>query len=323
MKAMAERTQLISPYPGGKGRSRYLPTVMGVLKSLICDRPYVYDVIVEPLAGSGATIFEHPHGATNAIAADVDVGVRSVWRCWSDPQLQAAVNEEIEFWRVRIESDPCGTFARLKGIYDFPNPHSLIDYAAAYLTLKRLTFGGVLRRNRQKELNVALSQDKLEKYLAGWSYEWPDNGIQKLSFRDGWQGAVEALATSDHEKALVVIDAPYYTPGKKMTEAYSHHGDPGSDAVLRLTTDCLDAVLATGKAERIVVFNYASDVLIEAVEKVLAKHNRTGFFSDLGPLDTMNRGNGERHEYYSECVWEIGGKRMFRDHDAVQQLEIA
>jgi len=320
---MSNRNQLISPYPGGKGRPRYLPTVMGVPQSLICDRPYVYDAIVEPLAGSGATIFEHPHGTTSAIAADVDWGVKAVWRCWSEPELRAAVNEEIDFWKVRIEFDPHGTFTRLKDIHDFPNPHSPVDYAAAYLTLKRLTFGGALRCNRQRELNVNLSQDKLKKYLNGWRREWPDNGIQRLSFRDGWQGAVEALADSEYEKALVVIDAPYYTPEKKMTEVYAHHGDPGSDDVMRLTTDCLDAVLATGKAERVVVFNYASDILIEAVEEILNRYNRTFHFSDLGPLNTMNNGQGNPcHGYYSECVWEIGGKRMFQDQDAVRQYSL-
>jgi len=44
--------------------------------------------------------------------------------------------------------------------------------------------------------------------------------------------------------------------------------------------------------------------------------------SNLGPLGNMNNAQ-QFHGRDVEAVWEIGGKRMFRDYDAVQQLALA
>lgn len=316
---------LISPYPGGKGGPRYFRKFGGHVQSLICDRPHHYDCIVEPFAGSGAVTWQHSHGIKNAIAADVDPGVLAVWRCWGDETLSKGVTYWLEILEMLVKDAPDKAFNQIKAVIDAgSNSYDQDHFAANYLAFKRLVFGGVLRCNTQGKLNVALSQDKLEKYLNGWQYTWPDNGIENLTVEKGWQGAVKALADSDYENALVVIDAPYWTPGKRMTEAYTHHGDPGSDEVMRLTTDCLDAVLATGKAGRVVVFNYYSGELDDEIRTVQERYlNELQFClsSDLGPLKTMNNGQGtDCHEYYSESAWEIGGKRMFRDHDAVEQL---
>lgn len=103
------------------------------------------------------------------------------------------------------------------------------------------------------------------------------------------------------------------------------HGDPGSGDVMRLTTDCLEAVLNTGKAGRIVVFNYLSPVLEDAVDRIVGEYcpDHLPVSSNLGPLGTMNNGQGTGyHEYYSEAVWEIGGKRMFQDYDACTQVNL-
>ena len=331
-------TCLSSPTPGGKGISssnaaRYFTTFGGQRFSRICDLPGHYDVLVDVFLGGGGVAFGHPYGCKHVITSDVDPGVLALAQCWGDAGLRRQVEQEIEGWKSKIIRSPSGAFAGLKNIHDNARSISVSERAAVFLTIKRLTFGGVLRCNRQGKLNVALSQDKLDKYLRGWNYEWPNNGVKTLDVHHGWQGAVQALADSNYENALVVIDAPYWTPGHKMTEAYTHHGDPGSDEVMALTTDCLDAVLATGKAGRIVVFNYYSDALQEEIWRLYSKHFYQAkdvpdiWSSDLGPLSTMNNGQGTAyHEYYSEAVWEIGGRRMFQDYDAVEQgslLEVA
>ena len=325
---------LISPYPGGKGGPRYFRRFGPQWQSLICDRPSYYDCIVEPFAGSGAVTWQHHHGIKNAIAADCDPGVQAVWQCWGSP----LVLRKLEQWYYHVKEEPQSAFDILKAIYENNlYPEAL---AAAYLTLKRLVFGGVLRCNKQGKLNVALHQDKLEKYLAGWTYEWPDNGIESLAFKYSWQEAVQALADSSYERALVVIDPPYYSNKvwieerkdgsqriSKMTAAYPEH-NPQSDAELKMCVDCLDAVLATGKALRVVVFNYHSDELKRRINTLVEKSIWCGDCvgpaeaSNLGPLGNMN--NAQKfHGRDDEWVWEIGGQRMFRNHDAVEQLAFA
>ena len=350
---------LISPYVGGKSGAPYeLQTPDGRWLSRVCDRPHHYDVIVEPFAGSGAVTWQHSHGITNAIAADVDPGVQAVWECWDLPITHNIVDapkyviEQMEVFKGKIARDPQKGFEFLKKkyerygeVYSERSDTIRIQMAAVSLTLRRLVFGGTLRTAKTtKKLNVALSKSssaktgsKLDRYLAGWRYVWPDNGIQQLTFKHDWEGAVQALANSDYENALVVIDPPYYSPkewieerkdGRKvqsrMTAAYPGH-DPQSVDELAMCIDCLDAVLATGKAGRVVVFNYWSEELDEQIFSLATKKHwdwdRNCYTSNLGPLGGMN--NAQKfHARDVEMAWEIGGKRMFQDYDAVQQCEL-
>jgi site-specific DNA-adenine methylase len=344
-----KKPSLISPYVGGKGGSRYQHTVAGHTVSRICDRPYFYDCIVEPFAGSGATIWQHDHGITNAIAADTDPGVQAVWECWKESP--ESVIKVCERWHKEIYTgSPKRAFNKLKFIYEKKGFHGSLRFgldsvrryelAAAYLTLKRLVFGGTIRTAKTTgKLNVALSHNpsaktksKLDRFLDGYQYEWPDNGIETLTFKHSWQSAVKSFADSAYKRALVVIDPPYYSDKEwveerkdgqkrvsKMTPAYGGH-NPQSDDEFNMCIDCLDAVLATGKAARVVVFNYHSERLENAIDELYGKHdlNLPYFASNLGPLGNMN--NAQKfHGRDDEWVWEIGGKRMFQDYDAVRQ----
>lgn len=353
---------LISPYVGGKAGARYFIQAGGAVQSRICDRLGFYDSILETFVGSGAGTFQHFHGIPHAIVGDVDPGVGAVWECWGNPEYRRAVEELIVWWKKRILDAPAAGFEQLKDLQD--NRFSVMsppEIAAAYLTIKRLVFGGVLRCNKAGALNVALSADKLSKFLQagrraskrrctitpslfemderpeaywGWQHQWPDNGIQSVTFRSSWQGAVQALADSDYSNALVVIDPPYYSPKEwveerkdgskrksKMTPAYRNHR-PQTAGELALCLDCLDAVLDLKNVGRIVVFNYWSKILDDMIQDLLIKHHRFDFHvSNLGPLGGMN--NAQKfHGRDTEAVWEIGGQRMFRDHDAVQQLAL-
>ena len=354
---------LISPYPGGKSGEPYeFKAVDGRWLSRVCDRPHYYDSLLLPFAGSGATAHQHSTGISNVIASDIDPGVQAVWECWHKEELRRPTENLIVWWKKRILDNPKAGFAQLKDVHDKRffrmNPAAI---SAAYLTIKRLLFGGVLRCNQQGKLNVALSADKLNKFLRsgkkhkrqcqftyplfpssdkdgttywGWKYQWPDNGIENLTFRHSWQDAVKALADSDYSNALVVIDPPYYSPQEwveerangdkrksKMTTAYRGHNPQSADELARCV-DCLNAVLATGKAGRVVVFNYWSDELANAITdmdwKYRYRENASMFVSQLGYLGGMN--NAQKfHGRDVEAVWEIGGKRMFQDYDAIEQ----
>jgi len=321
---------LISPYVGGKSGPRYQYNVSGHPVSRICDRPHFYDCIVEPFAGSGAVTWQHSHGISHAIASDIDPGVRAVWECWGDASLIVSVEKLIE----QVKANPDSTYKKLKTIYHSPREYSPVFYAAAYLTLKKLVFGGVLRCNRQGLLNVALSEPKRRQgfsEFSNWRYRFPNNGIQSLTFKHSWQDAVKALADSSYQRALVVIDSPYYSDKEwveerhdgqkrvsKMTPAYAKH-NPQSDDELRLCIDCLDAVLDLKNVGRIVVFNYGSEALDQMIQDLLIKRHRFDFHvSNLGPLGNMN--NAQKfHGRNDEWVWEIGGKRMFQGYDKAIQ----
>ncbi|MEM6838141.1 MAG: DNA adenine methylase [Cyanobacteria bacterium P01_C01_bin.120] len=330
----------IGPYVGGKGGTRYFRQFGACWQSLICDQIGHYDVIVEPFAGSGAATWQHHHGIKNAIAGDIDPGVLAVVKCWASFDLRCGVQWWLDLFREKVKNDPQGAFEDLCDRY---NRWDQIDIdpawrAALYLTLKRLVFGGVLRCNKRGKLNVALSQDKLNSYLQGWQYIWPNNGVERLDIHGGWEAAVQALADGDYSNALVVIDPPYYDPQEwdevrkdgrivrsRMTAAYPGH-NPQSINELEMCVDCLNATLATGKASRIVVFNYWSDELNKQIKEVFDRHydaNRLSWFqSSLGFLGGMN--NAQKfHKRNTEHVWEIGGKRMFQDWNAVQQLAFA
>lgn len=325
--------------PGGKGHN---PRYFGPHgKSLICDRPHRYDCYVAPFFGGGGDTFGHYHGCIAAIGGDVDPGVLAVARCWGDEEGRRFVSCELQDWWDKINenggtvyADRQAVFDDLKFLYEDSSRCTYREYAAAYLTLKRLVFGGILRTNKQGKLNVALSQDKLQSYLENPSYEWPDNGIERLDIHHGWERAVQALADSDYTNALVTIDPPYYSPERwtetrkdgtqrasKMTAAYPGHNPQSADE-LALCVDCLDAVLATGKAGRIVVFNYWSKILDDMLQDALIKYQRFDFhFSRIGYLGGMNNAQ-QFHGRDIEAVWEIGGTRMFQDFDAAQQLNL-
>lgn len=369
---------LIKPYPGGKGHNpRYFVEFGGQRFSRICDHPG-YDVLLDVCLGGGGVAFGHPHGCKHVITSEVDPGVLAVAQCWKKSEDRKAVNSLINYWKQRILEDPSDVFDHLKDTHDkgyfCMSPAAI---AAEYLTVKRLVFGGVLRCNQAGGLNVALSKDKLNSFLNagkkkrrrkvctetpmlnlgvesgkpedywGWQYEWPNNGVETLDVHHGWQAAVQALADSAYENALVVIDPPYYSPREwieerkdgskrksKMTSAYANHA-PQSKDELAMCADCLDAVLATDKAGRVVVFNYGSAELDSEIVDRCWKHwdkietsdvanweNLEGFCrSNLGPLGNMN--NAQKfHGRDEEWVWEIGGKRMFQDYDAVEQGDL-
>ncbi|MEM9116959.1 MAG: DNA adenine methylase [Cyanobacteria bacterium P01_F01_bin.56] len=336
---------LISPYVGGKGGIRYFRQFGKHWQSLICDRLHHYDVIVEPFAGSGAATWQHNHGIQNAIAADFDPGVQAVWECWGDAEKRGEVEKYLASFHRLLSRNPDSAYRFLKACYNQHEGRSREHLAAVSLTLRRLVFGATLRTAKTTgKLNVALSKSssaktgsKLDRYLDRWNYTWPDNGIQTLDFHHSWQEAVQALADSNYGNALVIIDPPYYSPkgwtekrkdGRKvqsrMTPAYPGH-DPQSADELAMCVDCLDAVLATGKAGRVVVFNYASGILEDSIDELYGKYcfddDIPYSSANLGPLGNMN--NAQKfHGRDKEWAWEIGGSRMFQGCDSVKQLTL-
>lgn len=332
---MAKRTRLLSPYPGAKNPDRY-PVYDGG----------DYDAWVVPFAGSGEqeSWLARAHPSTPVVAADSDFLVRVVWHCWGKSYLRRAVVDLVESWQKRIALDPEGAFAELAhhaNWYHDPahqQGYNPVLVATVSILLRRLTFGGVIRFNSEGKFNVKLSQDKLEKFLAGWSFTWPEPPPRLKMFDDwscviDWSGVADRIAGHDPDplwnfnNAIALVDPPYCAG---TTDAYAQsHGD------LDMAVDCIQGLLASARVSRLVAFNYWGEwaegndsatryPIMEAMQQLAYQYATELHFSRLGTLTTMNKGVkdvGDRRLYKVhrfEGVWEFGGKRLYGSRPVVK-----
>lgn len=324
MTNTASRSRLLSPYPGGKALSRYPVHDGGRYDAWIC-----------PFAGSGEqeSWVAQTYPDLPIVAADADFLVKVVWECWAKPRLRKAVASLIEAWQLKIAVNPQAAFNELAAIAtwyycpDHQSSYNPVLVATASILLRRLTFGGVMRLNSRGVFNVGLSQDKLKSFLAGWRFEWPQPPKSLAVFSD-WSEAVDFVTGHDrrcpetnYRNAIAIVDPPYCSG---TTAAYAH-----ADGALSMALDCVELLLASGHASRIVAFNYwgewvegcdcpAEYPIVEAMQQLGAKHGREVWFSRLGTLATMNKGPGQATVHRYEGVWEIGGKRLYGDRMPVK-----
>ena len=180
------------------------------------------------------------------------------------------------------------TWATIKDAYEAGDSSDLNYLAAITLLLHKLSFGGVIRSGKRADnLNIAPSIDQMG-VLWGWEHRYPSPPAF-LSFSGSWEGAVTSFEDSDKTNALAVIDPPYYWPVRgEMTPAYRWH-TPWSDETLALTLDCTGAMAKSKKLSRIVVTNYLSDPIDQAMTGLAAAHDWHLSRVDLGRLDGLNR----------------------------------
>lgn len=325
------KTGLLHPYPGSKKDWHKYP---------VWDERQ-YDAVIEPFVGAGH--FTHRMLASgrvkNAFVADVDPAVFSVWSCWGNKRLAAAVERNV--WGIsddikkRIDqqnnSSLNAIFDLLKVEIEQPLDDRKNSLAAASILLRKLVFGGVLRCNAQGKLNVALSKDKLNQFTS-WHFEWPYfDESWRLSVSESWQACIQRFEESNCQDAIAFLDPPYWLPPKSrpgrrgtgiMTPAYTHHGNPQGQETLDLFVHCLQRLLANPRVKRIVATNYVSDPLNFEVGRLMDRGKREWWFTPLGPLSTMNNGRKPREDCPVECFWEFGGRRMAGRYEQKNLLEL-
>ena len=316
------RIRLISPYPGAKSPKKY-PVHDGGK----------YGAWIAPYAGCGEQecwlAMHHP--STPIFASDIDPAVAAIWQCWGDDRKRKAVSRYIDAYYEQVLSRPKETFASLKRIYDTlcrsGDNTSGVLLSAVAIVLRRLTFGGVIRCNKQGELNVALSEDKLSTFH-NWLYEWPEPPMQ-LNFTRHWRDCLEAFYQSELKDAIVFLDPPYSAPGNGprvnlgMSPAYPGH-EPNDPNLYADFIECLESVLRSGRAKRVVVANYYGEQawseegctyvvkysILEDMKYLADKHGYPMYFSSIGVLGEMNKGKGCKAKRL-EGVWQFGGKDSF------------
>jgi len=349
---MRQTTGLISPYVGSKADVNKYPVMDGGN----------YDCLIEPFFGAGHFTTRHIASVGKAYVAEKDPSVWAVAYCWARPRLRAAVDNLVIKYRAQVLQDPEAAYEFLKRRFDemandsrvFYNRPVTVMLAATSITIRKLLFGAVARPNRTTgKLNVSLSQDKLASFekrhgvpqlplftrqqCQTWVHHWrplPTNAHLNL-FPD-WRTVCMALEMSSVTNAIAFVDPMYwvpYEPGTKrrgtgaMTAAYRGH-DPSSPELLNDCLECVEWLLNTGKVGRLVLTNYISAPIFSAMENLAQKYNYPLAFSDLGPLDGMNRRdqktdpNSKAHE----GAWEFGGTKTFRDKvpvdDSAKQLSL-
>lgn len=321
---MTIRPRLLSPYPGAKNPAVYPVHDGGD-----------YDCWVAPFAGSGeqeAWLAQRYPGLP-VVVADADFLVRAVWECWRKPNLRKSTASLIEAWQQRIALDPEDAFTTLAELSNWyvceghQTCYNPVLVANVSILLRRLTFGGVIRRNDAGVLNVGLSQDKLKTFLAGWQFTWPEPPKSLKVFAD-WSRAMDWVAGHDpktpetnYRRAIAIVDPPYCAG---TTDAYAH-----ADGDMAMALDCIEGLLASGNVARVVAFNYWGEwvegdnapteyPIVEAMQQLAQRYGTEAHLSHLGTLATMNKREGKAAVHRFEGVWEIGGRRLYGSRPVVK-----
>ncbi|MGA1476743.1 MAG: hypothetical protein ACO4AI_16585 [Prochlorothrix sp.] len=277
----------IPVYPGSKSWGRYRKAILG-------GSPF-WGAVVEPFCGTGSTALyactEHRY------LGESEPDVRAIWYCWRIGQwrdvqklvgaaqgtvLEKGAQEAWDWAKSQYEADRC-------------DPVSL---AAASLVLRKLAFGGVIRRNRSGRVNVTWNQDKIASFL-NWECrapEPPTTGI--ISISNSWECCIEAWLSDGPANSLILIDPPYAVGSGP---AYGGH-NPNDTETLALALDPLRAVVDNPKATRIVVCNYWSEFLDRGIRTMAGSRIVTGI--PMGAMTTMNR-RGTAATMQNEYFWVL------------------
>jgi len=296
-------SQLLIPrYPGGKRK----------LLSQIYDGGR-YDSIVEPFIGGGAATLRLLPIVGNAYLSDADPTVWSIWHCWNHPELHLAVYENLKTLKNEAIADIASAWISLKAEFEAANTSNPARLAAVSLTIRKLTFGGVVREGANGHLNVKWVQCQVDT-LPRWRYRFPPFPPNAhISLSQSWEAALDAFEKSSSEAAIALIDPPYwvpYTPGTKrkgrggMTPAYIGH-KPHDEATLAMCVNCVQRLAVNPCVKRVVVANYLSARLDAALFDIAAAANLPIVRTVLGRLDGLNMSRAVSTENL-DTLWTIG-----------------
>lgn len=292
---------IIPIYPGSKRLRMYRQVIFG-------DR-YQWDAVLEPFVGGGATSLYA--WANHRFIADVAPDILSIWRAWIDGHW-GKVREAIADYQAISKTDPQAAWDKAKARYELLALPG-VELAVVSLVLRKLAFGGVLRTNADDELTVSPHSSKVKPFL-NWKSNPPAPG-PGWTVKTSWQDAVEAWREAGIVgDTLVLLDPPYYLPygpGTErrgtglMTPAYPGH-KPHSDETWGLATNPIAAVAKDPRATRIVIFNYYSYELDQAIGAIAGITNRSLKDYNFERMSRMNNGNGKAKVKANEYAWVMG-----------------
>lgn len=302
---------LIPRYPGGKRK---------LLKQIYDGDNY--DCIVDPFAGGGAITVKLLPIVKHAFVADADPSVWAVWECWRKPDLHSHVRQIIRNIQANAAANPALAWDFLKQDFEAANIRRPDLLAATSLAIRKLAFGGVIRLGSSGKLNITWSKGQLPKLLS-WQYRFPaqPKGAQ-INLSHFWQDAVLRFTGSSCKRAIALIDPPYwlpYTPGTSrrgtggMTPAYPGH-KPHAQETFDLCTKCVSSLVDSHRVQRLVVANYWSNEMDEALTKIAEEAQLPIECIKVGRLDGINKSRAVSTQNV-DCLWVIG-------HQGIKQLSL-
>lgn len=276
-----------------------------------------YDAVIECFGGSASFSQQMmARGVKQVFLADTDPSVRAVYDVWTTPHLHHDFYCDLRSLQAYFAREPEMAWNCLKSNLNHPKIQPTTRLAAASLTLRYLTFGGVVRCNADGKLNVTYAPERLET-LKRWKYTLPP--IPKnceIQISADWQCCLtrfEAICLGNREaayrpkKAILLLDPPYYSDrslGVRMTPAYPGH-QPHDPATLDLCMDALSMALSTPNIDRIVMTNYVSNALEKRVTELCEKRKINFRFTRLAKMDQMQRKHSSKTQNV-EGMWEFG-----------------
>jgi hypothetical protein len=271
-----------------------------------------HDAVIEPFGGSA--IFSQQmmqRGAKQIFIADADPTVLAVYKVWKAPHLHHDFYLELRAFQKYLARDPEMAWGCLKENLDYPRRRSTALLAAASLTLRHLTFGGVVRCSENGKLTISYCEERLP-VLQRWRYQLPP--IPKdcqVNVYSNWLECVTAfsqvMGICPAAKAIALLDPPYYSDrsvGIRMTPAYPGH-QPHDISTIDLTIKPLEALLQVPQVRRITITNYCSAALDEQIKAMAATTQLPMRFTQLTKLDGMQRRYPTKTQNV-EGLWEFG-----------------
>lgn len=293
--------RLLSRYPGAKRPPKYQ-----------FDDGGNYDAVVEPFAGSAVTSVSMSRRVQNVFLADADPTIRSLLQVWLNPGLHKRYYDCLSYRLQMMQQHPETHWPVLLSVFENAGDGDLEYYGAASTMVRELTFGGVIRFNANGKMNAPMVKDRIEflKRQTIERYRLPSAPRSGFVGKD-WSEAFDALEQSDCQSALCVIDPPYFNSTCKDA-VYAGHS-PQSLFTLRLCVDAVERAVNMPQIKRIVICNYWSEDLAQALWQVAGDRITGQQFT--GSLTQMQRSKNCSTQN-QECVWTIG-------QPAVKQLELA
>lgn len=335
----ADRPRLLSRFPGTKCPHLYPVHDSGD-----------YDCWMAPYAGSGEqeAWLAQRYPRLPVYASDVDPAVKAPWRCWHDAGLRQRVRARVQEWQQQILADSDRGWPQMRGTFDRyaqrGGPNYLVEMAAVSIVIRRLVFSGIIRCSKETgNLNIALNQGDLER-LGRWEFHWP-KPPRHLCFADSWRDLIKRFARSRFNRAIVLVDPPYWAPGHcprvngGMSPCYPGHV-PNDPSTYTDFLELMDWLLSSGRVARVVATNYWGQVINAQVkdkqlvggdvvewpirgdmEAMAMRHGWEMAFSHNKILDQGNKGV-DSVAFRLEGVWEFGGRRQFTDKPIFALVEV-
>jgi len=262
------------------------------------------DVFIDPFTGVASFLLHNysrvPHG--KFIVADKDPAIQAVLYICKSNTVRKEVLKITNELKQNFLNNPTKTWNNVKkNIVKCDNPLVL---AASKLLYQRIAHGSIPRtRADGKTPNVIWSVDKALG-LKNWKPELPDLSDCDLTILDDWK------KTFLVKNATILIDPPYYAPGKSA--CYPGH-KPGSPVTLMMVLAAIEAAIATNPLQLFITHyecNYIDGLLTNYEDRFIIKKTNNGELKklDYGQGNFQHGLRSSNLTQYDDCLWEIRKK---------------